>query len=162
MASAEPHGRRGRSGAANTRSRVAPARVEAFLRFAQRLYAPTAARIDSIHLSMTFAGDGVQTPNNDLLNFRQIGNVVLTVSKALPDDDPEQRQHSLTRIFGLDRALGLPASLDRQPAFKWIPAHADPDDGRLIPQSLPWYAARRLSLSACGPQDGHLGSVTFT
>lgn len=56
--------------------------------FAQRLYAPTAVRIDSTHLSMTFAGYGVQTPNNDLLNYRQIGNVVLTVSKALPATTP--------------------------------------------------------------------------
>ena len=52
--------------------------------FAQRLYAPTATQIDSTHLSMTFAGYGSQTPNNDLLNYRQIGNVVLTVSQALP------------------------------------------------------------------------------
>ena len=30
--------------------------------FAERLYAPTATQIDSTHLSMTFAGYGVQTP----------------------------------------------------------------------------------------------------
>ena len=30
--------------------------------FAQRLYAPTATQIDPTHLSMTFAGYGVQTP----------------------------------------------------------------------------------------------------
>lgn len=53
--------------------------------FAQRLYAPTAVRgVDATHLSMTFAGYGAQTPNNDLLNYRAIGNVVLTVSQALP------------------------------------------------------------------------------
>jgi hypothetical protein len=52
--------------------------------FAERLYAPTATQIDSTHLSVTFAGYGVQTPANDLLEYRQIGNVVLTVSKALP------------------------------------------------------------------------------
>jgi hypothetical protein len=51
--------------------------------FAERLYAPTATRIDATHLSLTFAGYGVQTPNNDLLEYRQIGNVVLTVSQAL-------------------------------------------------------------------------------
>jgi hypothetical protein len=51
--------------------------------FAERLYAPTATQIDSTHLSMTFAGYGVQTPSNDLLEYRQIGNVVLTVSQAL-------------------------------------------------------------------------------
>jgi hypothetical protein len=56
--------------------------------FAQRLYAPTAVRIDATHLSLTFAGYGVQTPANDLLNYRSIGNVVLTVSKALPAGVP--------------------------------------------------------------------------
>jgi len=56
--------------------------------FAQRLYAPTATQIDPTHLSMTFAGYGVQTPNNNLLNYRQIGNVVLTVSQALPPGVP--------------------------------------------------------------------------
>jgi hypothetical protein len=48
--------------------------------FAERLYAPTATQIDATHLSLTFAGYGVQTPANDLLDYRQIGNVVLTVS----------------------------------------------------------------------------------
>jgi hypothetical protein len=56
--------------------------------FAQRLYAPTATRIDATHLSMTFAGYGVQTPNSNLLNYRQIGNVVLTVSQPLPAGVP--------------------------------------------------------------------------
>jgi hypothetical protein len=56
--------------------------------FAERLYAPTATAIDATHLSMTFAGYGVQTPNNDLLDYRQIGNVVLTVSQALPPGVP--------------------------------------------------------------------------
>ncbi len=56
--------------------------------FAERLYAPTATQIDSTHLSMTFAGYGVQTPNDDLLEYRQIGNVVLTVSQALPAGVP--------------------------------------------------------------------------
>jgi hypothetical protein len=56
--------------------------------FAQRLYAPTAVQIDSTHLSMTFAGYGVQTPGNDLLNYRQIGNVVLKVSAPLPAGVP--------------------------------------------------------------------------
>ena len=56
--------------------------------FAERLYAPTATQIDATHLSLTFAGYGVQTPNNDLLDYRQIGNVVLTVSKALPAGVP--------------------------------------------------------------------------
>ncbi len=52
--------------------------------FAERLYAPTAVQIDATHLSMTFAGYGVQTPAANLLDYRQIGNVVLTVSHALP------------------------------------------------------------------------------
>ncbi len=56
--------------------------------FAERLYAPSATQIDSTHLSMTFAGYGVQTPNNDLLEYRQIGNVVLTVSQPLPAGVP--------------------------------------------------------------------------
>ncbi len=56
--------------------------------FAERLYAPTATQVDSTHLSMTFAGYGVQTPANDLLEYRQIGNVVLTVSRPLPPGVP--------------------------------------------------------------------------
>jgi hypothetical protein len=56
--------------------------------FAQRLYAPSATRIDATHLSLTFAGYGVQSPGKDLLDYRQIGNVVLTVSQPLPDGVP--------------------------------------------------------------------------
>jgi hypothetical protein len=56
--------------------------------FAERLYAPTAIQIDSTHLSMTFAGYGVQTPDNDLLDYRQIGNAVLTVSLPLQPGVP--------------------------------------------------------------------------
>jgi hypothetical protein len=56
--------------------------------FAERLYAPSATRIDPTHLSMTFAGYAVQTPNNDLLAYRQIGNVTLTLSKPLPAGVP--------------------------------------------------------------------------
>lgn len=44
------------------------------------------AQLDA--LGMTFAGYGVQTPGNNLLNYRQIGNVVLTVSQALPPGVP--------------------------------------------------------------------------
>jgi len=65
-----------------------PALVATKSWFAQRLYAPTATQIDSTHLSLTFAGYGSQTPAKDLLNYRQIGNVVLTVSKALPAGVP--------------------------------------------------------------------------
>ncbi len=56
--------------------------------FAQRLYAPSAVQIDATHLSLTFAGYGVQTPGTDLLDYRQIGNTVLTVSHALPAGVP--------------------------------------------------------------------------
>jgi hypothetical protein len=56
--------------------------------FAQRLYAPTAVQLDATHLSLTFAGYGVQSPNADLLDYRQIGNVVVTVSKSLPAGVP--------------------------------------------------------------------------
>jgi hypothetical protein len=51
--------------------------------FAERLYAPTLAQQDATHLVMTFAGYGVQTPGDDLLDYRQIGHVSLTVSRAL-------------------------------------------------------------------------------
>jgi hypothetical protein len=56
--------------------------------FAQRLYAPSAVQVDPTHLSLTFAGYGVQSPNTDLLDYRQIGNVVVTVSKSLPAGVP--------------------------------------------------------------------------
>lgn len=56
--------------------------------FAQRLYAPTAVQVDSTHLNLTFAGYGSQKPAGDLLNYRTIGNVKLTVSKALPAGVP--------------------------------------------------------------------------
>ena len=56
--------------------------------FAQRLYAPTAVQVDSTHLNLTFAGYGAQKPAGDLLNYRTIGNVKLTVSKSLPAGTP--------------------------------------------------------------------------
>ena len=56
--------------------------------FAQRLYAPTAVQIDATHLSLTFAGYGVQSPGTDLLNYREIGNAVVTVSRSLPAGAP--------------------------------------------------------------------------
>ena len=56
--------------------------------FAERLYAPTATQIDATHLSLTFAGYGVQTPGDDLLDYRQIGNIPVTVSVALPAGVP--------------------------------------------------------------------------
>ena len=52
--------------------------------FAERLYAPSLVQVDQTHLSMTFAGYGVQTPGDDLLDYRQIGHVTLTVSQSLP------------------------------------------------------------------------------
>ena len=56
--------------------------------FAERLYAPTAVQIDPTHLALTFAGYGVQTPSNDLLLYREIGNIVVTVNHALPAGTP--------------------------------------------------------------------------
>jgi hypothetical protein len=56
--------------------------------FAERLYAPTAVQVDATHLSLTFAGYGVQTPSDDLLLYREIGNIVVTVSHALPAGTP--------------------------------------------------------------------------
>ena len=56
--------------------------------FAERLYAPTAVQVDATHLSLTFAGYGVQTPKDDLLLYRQIGNIMLTVSRPLPTGTP--------------------------------------------------------------------------
>ena len=51
--------------------------------FAERLYAPSLVQVDATHLGMTFAGYGVQTPGDDLLDYRQIGHVTLTVSKPV-------------------------------------------------------------------------------
>ena len=62
-----------------------------------------ATQIDATHLSLTFAGYGVQTPNNDLLDYRQIGNVVLTVSQALPAGVPNNinaHEHRPGPAFG--------------------------------------------------------------
>ena len=92
--------------------------------FAERLYAPTATQITSTTLSMTFAGYGVQTPNNDLLDYRQIGNVVLTVSQpalAHHGVHPEQHQRALSRlqplavlaIFGLSCSEARPIASGR-------------------------------------------------
>jgi hypothetical protein len=66
----------------------APAVIPTQFWFAERLYAPSAIQIDATHLSLTFAGYGVQTPSKDLLDYRQIGNVVVTVSRSLPAGTP--------------------------------------------------------------------------
>src|SRR5262249_36076651 len=52
--------------------------------FQSRVYAPSITRLDATHVTMTFAGYNVQSPNNDLLSYRTIGHVVLTASRALP------------------------------------------------------------------------------
>ena len=52
--------------------------------FAGRVYSPSAVRLASGTVSMTFSGYGVQSPNTDLLNYRQIGNVMLKPSAAVP------------------------------------------------------------------------------
>ena len=88
IASINPITTRNQAGGATVTIPANPPIVPTQAWFAERLYAPTAVQIDSTHLSMTFAGYGVQTPNNDLLEYRQIGNVVLTVSKPLPAGVP--------------------------------------------------------------------------
>jgi hypothetical protein len=52
--------------------------------FLSRVYSPTIAKLDATHVTMLFAGYGVQTPNNDLRNYRNVGTVVLSASRALP------------------------------------------------------------------------------
>lgn len=51
--------------------------------FNGRVYAPTATMIDGTHLSLTFAGYTTQKPKDDLYDYRQIGNLVLTTGKTL-------------------------------------------------------------------------------
>jgi hypothetical protein len=52
--------------------------------FRGRVYAPSITKLDSTHVTLTFAGYGVQSPNNDLRNYRTIGHAVLTASRPLP------------------------------------------------------------------------------
>jgi hypothetical protein len=52
--------------------------------YRSRVYAPSITKLDATHVTMTFAGYEVQSPNNDLLNYRTIGHVVLNASRALP------------------------------------------------------------------------------
>ena len=52
--------------------------------FQSRVYAPSAIKLDDSHVTIMFAGYAVQSPNSDLLHYRQIGHVVLTASRALP------------------------------------------------------------------------------
>ncbi len=75
--------------------------------FAERLYAPTATQIDSTHLSLTFAGYGVQTPGNDLLDYRQIGNVGAHGEPAAAAGRAEQHQRAL-RPSRRPRHLAVP------------------------------------------------------
>jgi hypothetical protein len=56
--------------------------------FAQRIYAPTLARVDATHVAMIFAGYATQAAKTDLLGYRQVGRVVLTVSASLPAGVP--------------------------------------------------------------------------
>jgi arylsulfatase A-like enzyme len=48
-----------------------------------RVYSPSVTRLDSTHVTMTFAGYEVQSPTDDLLHYRQIGHVVLNASRPL-------------------------------------------------------------------------------
>ncbi len=52
--------------------------------FKSRVYAPSLTIKDDTHLTMIFAGYSVQGPNTDLLHYRQIGRVVLTASRPIP------------------------------------------------------------------------------
>ncbi len=52
--------------------------------FGARVYSPSVVAKDSTHVTVTFAGYAVQSPNYDLLHYRQIGHAVLTASRALP------------------------------------------------------------------------------
>jgi hypothetical protein len=61
--------------------------------FAERLYAPSIVQQDATHLSMTFAGYGVQSPGDDLLDYRQIGHVVLTISRPLATPPNNTNSH---------------------------------------------------------------------
>src|SRR5262249_17274257 len=60
-------------------SRAIPARypvaTPALPWFASRVYAPSVVRLDDQRLAMIFAGYAVQSPNSDLLHYRQIGRV---------------------------------------------------------------------------------------
>ena len=52
--------------------------------FKSRVYSPSVVKLDNQRVTITFAGYSVQSPNADLLHYRQIGHVVLTASRALP------------------------------------------------------------------------------
>lgn len=55
--------------------------------FESRVYAPAATILDRNHVTLVFAGYSVQSPNSDLLHYRQIGRVVLTASRPLRAHD---------------------------------------------------------------------------
>jgi hypothetical protein len=51
--------------------------------FAGRVYAPQVTLNGDNTITLTFSGYGVQSPNTDLLNYRQIGNVTIRASRVL-------------------------------------------------------------------------------
>src|SRR5262249_51927846 len=51
--------------------------------FAGRVYAPQVTLNGDNTITLTFSGYGVQSPNSDLLNYRQIGNVTIQASRVL-------------------------------------------------------------------------------
>lgn len=57
---------------------------EALPWFAARIYGPQAIVMADGNLSLTFSGYGGQSPNYNLLNYRQIGNVRLSSQNPLP------------------------------------------------------------------------------
>jgi hypothetical protein len=52
--------------------------------FYSRVYSPSVAKLDDAHVTMMFAGYGVQSPDNDLRNYRTVGRVVLNAAQPLP------------------------------------------------------------------------------
>jgi hypothetical protein len=51
--------------------------------FSGRVYAPQVTLNGDNTITLTFSGYGVQSPNTDLLNYRQIGNVTIQASRVL-------------------------------------------------------------------------------
>ena len=51
--------------------------------FAGRVYSPQATLNGDNTITLTFSGYGVQSPNTDLLNYRQIGHVMLRASRVI-------------------------------------------------------------------------------
>ena len=57
--------------------------------FKARIYSPSVNHFDDRRFTLTFAGYQVQSPAMDLAHYRQIGNVMLKVSRRDLDDDDD-------------------------------------------------------------------------